>query len=326
MSYQGTVAALGAKGDTNSRSVYTCELTGSPSAGNLVLVGVIVNDAGGSATGPSSVSGLGMVFVSVSSVSFGNTAGTETHHLSLWRGMASSPSGSVVSVALASPNGCAIVVDEVSVVSQSGTSGSKAAGQSSVSFNTNNNSAVTLIAPSAASTQNGWYAIDGLNANDTGDLPADKWSLSTAAAFTANGTGIHSGFTTLSTATRSYWTGTGAVRRATILVELVGDNPIVAGVATTYNRQVRQSDRLPPVPVTVTGELGTYLKNVVRILNAEAYISKFSGTNPNTSGVTGLPGNLLLNVGSASSWTRLWVMGGSIASIDTNGWQMVRMA
>jgi hypothetical protein len=70
----------------------------------------------------------------------------------------------------------------------------------------------------------------------------------------------------------------------------------------------------------------TWLEQVRTQLNAEAFISKFSAANPNTSGVTGVPGNLLLNVGSASTWTRLWVMGGGVQSIETNTWQMFRTA
>ena len=85
-------------------------------------------------------------------------------------------------------------------------------------------------------------------------------------------------------------------------------------------------DRIPPVPSDITGVLRRYLEQIARQLNAEAYISKFSGTNPNTSGFTGIPGNLLVNVGSASTSSRLWVLEGSVDSIDTNGWRIVRIA
>lgn len=85
-------------------------------------------------------------------------------------------------------------------------------------------------------------------------------------------------------------------------------------------------DRLPPVPSNVTGPLADWCRLAARQLNGEAYISKFSAANPNTSGLTGVPGNLAVNVGSASTWTRLWVMGGSVSSIETNTWQMFRTA
>lgn len=82
--------------------------------------------------------------------------------------------------------------------------------------------------------------------------------------------------------------------------------------------------RLPPVPSTVTGDLGTWLRLVAQQLNSEAYVSKFSGTNPNTSAVTGIPGNLVVNIRSASDNSRLWVMGGSGPSTSTTtGWKQL---
>jgi hypothetical protein len=86
------------------------------------------------------------------------------------------------------------------------------------------------------------------------------------------------------------------------------------------------SNRIPPVPSGITGVLATYLGQIARQLNGEAYISLFSGANPNTSGFTGIPGNLLVNIGSASTSTRLWMMAGSVASIDTNNWVPLRVA
>ena len=84
--------------------------------------------------------------------------------------------------------------------------------------------------------------------------------------------------------------------------------------------------RIPPVPSGITGVIRTYLEQIARQLNGEAYISKFSAANPNTSGFTGIPGDLAVNIGSASTSSRLWIMEGSAASIDTNGWRIVRIA
>jgi hypothetical protein len=86
------------------------------------------------------------------------------------------------------------------------------------------------------------------------------------------------------------------------------------------------SERIPPIPSTVTGDIRRWLDAVARQLNSEAYISKFSGANPNTSGFTGIPGNLLVNIGSASTSSRLWILEGSVASADTNAWRIVRIA
>jgi hypothetical protein len=85
-------------------------------------------------------------------------------------------------------------------------------------------------------------------------------------------------------------------------------------------------NRLPPFPSNATGPLADWCRAAKKQLDGEGYISTFSAPNPNTSGLTGIPGNLAVNIGSASTWTRLWVMGGSTASIDTNGWQMFRTA
>lgn len=84
--------------------------------------------------------------------------------------------------------------------------------------------------------------------------------------------------------------------------------------------------RIPPIPSGITGEIRNYLEQVRRQLNAEAYISKFSGTNPNTSGFTGIPGDLLINIGSASTSTRLWVKKGAGVSSSTISWVPVRIA
>jgi hypothetical protein len=85
-------------------------------------------------------------------------------------------------------------------------------------------------------------------------------------------------------------------------------------------------ERIPQPPSYLTGALADWCRLVANQLNREAYISKFSAANPNTSGLTGIPGNLAVNIGSASTWTRLWVMGGSVASLETNTWQMFRTA
>jgi len=84
--------------------------------------------------------------------------------------------------------------------------------------------------------------------------------------------------------------------------------------------------RIPPVPSSATGPLADWCRLMARQLNQEGYISIFSGTNPNTSGITGLPGALTVNIGSASTSTRLWLMAGSVRSSDTDNWKPVRIA
>lgn len=82
--------------------------------------------------------------------------------------------------------------------------------------------------------------------------------------------------------------------------------------------------RLPPPPSTITGPLGDWLRIVVGRLNSEMPVSIFSGTNPN-SVWTGVAGNLVVNVGSASTDTRLWVKGGSPIVPSTTSWHSVRI-
>lgn len=84
--------------------------------------------------------------------------------------------------------------------------------------------------------------------------------------------------------------------------------------------------RIPPIPSSITGVVRAYLEVIRTQLNAEAYISKFSAANPNTSGLTGLPGSLAVNIGSASTSSRLWILEGSVASANTDAWRIVRIA
>lgn len=84
--------------------------------------------------------------------------------------------------------------------------------------------------------------------------------------------------------------------------------------------------RLPPVPSGVTGPLADWCRLAARQLNGEAYISKFSGSAASLSAITGIPGDMVMNVGSASTATRLWIHKGSTASADTVNWSSVRIA
>ena len=79
------------------------------------------------------------------------------------------------------------------------------------------------------------------------------------------------------------------------------------------------SNRIPPVPSGITGPLATYLGQIARQLNGEAYLSIFSGTTPESI-VTGIPGNLAVNVG-VSDVDRLWVMSGTTARQKRTGWE-----
>jgi hypothetical protein len=70
--------------------------------------------------------------------------------------------------------------------------------------------------------------------------------------------------------------------------------------------------------------VGRYLNQLVNALNSEMPISVFSGTTPE-SVWTGVAGNIVVNVGSASTNTRLWVKAGSPTVQSRTSWFAVRI-
>jgi hypothetical protein len=82
---------------------------------------------------------------------------------------------------------------------------------------------------------------------------------------------------------------------------------------------------IPTPPSNVTGPVGDYLQLLWRTLQGMPNISAFSGVSPN-SAVTGLPGDLAVNVGSASADSRLFVKGGASRQPSQTGWVTVRIA
>ena len=78
--------------------------------------------------------------------------------------------------------------------------------------------------------------------------------------------------------------------------------------------------KLPFPPSTVTGPLGAWLFELWKHVESQPNVSLFSAVTPNSL-LTGLSGDLAVNVGSASTNTRLWVLGGGQRSALTNqGW------
>jgi hypothetical protein len=283
-----SAAVLGSLADTEARSTYTCALGQAPTANNLILVGVLVSDTAGTPVEPTGVIGAGMVFSLItSSVTYNGAVASELHNLSAWRSMSA---------------------------------------KSAISEDNGASSAITIVGPSATSTANAWLSLLGISASGSTDTPGHNWSFLESTGYGTPATGIKSAWTTLSTGTVATWIGPGAERRGAIMIELVADNPPAAGVAVTYNRMERIPERIPAVPSNIQGPIRDYLEVVRRQLNAEAYISKFSGTDPNTSGVSGVPGSLVVNVGSASTATRLWLKKGAAQSVSTISWVPLRVA
>lgn len=78
---------------------------------------------------------------------------------------------------------------------------------------------------------------------------------------------------------------------------------------------------LPFPPSHITGELGVWLDSVWQWATARPTFSAFSGTNPNSSGVTGVGGNYAFNITGASNVSRLWV--NDSPAVNTNSWRTV---
>ena len=78
--------------------------------------------------------------------------------------------------------------------------------------------------------------------------------------------------------------------------------------------------RIPEPPSAVTGALRVYLMDLVRTLNTSVpACSYFSGATPE-SVVTGVAGDFAIQVGSASTNTRIWTKAGSPTVASTTSW------
>lgn len=72
-------------------------------------------------------------------------------------------------------------------------------------------------------------------------------------------------------------------------------------------------------------QLNSYLRDIAQVLNTLPRISIFSGATPNSL-ISGLPGDLLVNIGSASTTSRLWIKAGGSSTVPTStGWAVVRV-
>lgn len=86
--------------------------------------------------------------------------------------------------------------------------------------------------------------------------------------------------------------------------------------------------RFPAPPSNISEPLAGWLRNVWRYIESQPQLSytSFSATATPNSLVSGFPGDLCVNIGSASTATRLWILGGTSRSAITNqGWQIVRI-
>jgi len=79
---------------------------------------------------------------------------------------------------------------------------------------------------------------------------------------------------------------------------------------------------LPPPPSTITGPIGDWLQILWKTVYQMPNMSNFSAATPNGV-VSGVPGDLAVNLTSASSDIRLYQKGGSARVPSTTGWNPV---
>jgi hypothetical protein len=81
-------------------------------------------------------------------------------------------------------------------------------------------------------------------------------------------------------------------------------------------------------PSDASGALGAWLRDLHRWVEAQPAISlaSFGATDTPNSRVTGYSGTLCINIGSASTDSRLWVLGGaSLSALTDQGWRVVQL-
>ncbi len=78
------------------------------------------------------------------------------------------------------------------------------------------------------------------------------------------------------------------------------------------------------MPSSITGDLFFYLTEMAKAVNGVPQVSYFSAATPNSQ-VTGLTGDLAINLVSGSTDSRVWVLGGNNLSVLTTlGWVVLR--
>ena len=80
--------------------------------------------------------------------------------------------------------------------------------------------------------------------------------------------------------------------------------------------------QLQPPPSSITGELGQYLRLIWKTLYDMPNMSNFSAPTPNGV-VSGVPGDLAVNLTSANSNIRLYQKGGTTRTPSNTGWNPV---
>ncbi len=83
--------------------------------------------------------------------------------------------------------------------------------------------------------------------------------------------------------------------------------------------------RVGPPPLGTPAPLVSYLQVLADAINRMPRFSYFSGSTPAASNLSGLPGDVAINMGSASTSSRVWVKGSNNTIPNTTGWVVVRI-
>ena len=84
-------------------------------------------------------------------------------------------------------------------------------------------------------------------------------------------------------------------------------------------QQAGVPSRIQAPPPTGNQALDHWLRDLTAALNNIPRVSWFSGLTPN-SVHTGTAGDLAINLASASTHTRIWVMGGAPSYVTNKNW------
>ena len=88
---------------------------------------------------------------------------------------------------------------------------------------------LTVIAPSAGSTNNAWLTYGAIGLNSAGDAAGENYSALSRIGHGNPTSNLESAWTTLSTGTKVTWIGAGSTNRAGVLIELVAATVAAGG-------------------------------------------------------------------------------------------------
>ena len=83
--------------------------------------------------------------------------------------------------------------------------------------------------------------------------------------------------------------------------------------------------KIPEPPSSVSGALREWLSRVADAINQQPTFSRFSAAGTPNSAVSGQCGDIAMNMGSASTMSRLWLKVGPETGISNTSWVAIRI-